>query len=275
MTTFHPPSRHASAFTLIELLSIVATLSLLAAVLLPSLLKLRDDAQKDQCLANQREIFKGVQAYATAENGWLLVTGYNSSNLKSDPPVMYQYNPTWSRTVAKMLDIPFSYEQSFGAIKAGDKTYEPSTAYDSEKMHHSFGEKNRNNGIMRCPSENFTNFWGGQNSTSYGWNTQSYGMGVSDYYGFSPPIGKTLSEALRRIKNTEIVNPATTFMIGEHIIANRMFDYVNSQFHLPAKDGDPGFATYHQGASNALWADGHASTITQADLLKDNFSRLK
>jgi prepilin-type processing-associated H-X9-DG protein len=128
---------------------------------------------------------------------------------------------------------------------------------------------------MRCPAENFTNYWKGQNSTSYGWNTQSHGMGVSDYYSFSPPISKSLSEACRRIQTTEIAHPASTFMIGEHITADRMFDYSNSQFHIPAKDGDPGFATYHQGASNALWADGHASTITKADLTPENFSRNK
>lgn len=261
------------AFTLIELLTVVASLALLIAVLLPSLVKLRDEAQSQTCMANLSEINKGVQLYATAENDWLLVTGYNSMSPESDPPVVYQSNPTWSRSVAKMLDIPFVYEQIFGSVTVGDQTFAPSNAYDTKVMSQSYSEKDRGNGVMRCPSENFKNFWGGQNSTSYGWNATGNGMGMSDAYGFSPPHSKAMAKALGRIRNADVVYPKATFMIGEHIAADRMFDYTNNQFHATTKEGEQGFATYHDNASNALWADGHVTTITAKDLTPENFNR--
>lgn len=272
------PSRilHRTAFTLIELLSIVAAVAMLTAVLLPSLLKLRADAQAQICLDNQRAIYKGVQAYSVANNDWLLVSGHNSTNLKSDPQIVYQYAPTWSRVVAKTLDIPFIYEQSFRATTVGDKTFEPSSAYDSDKMSHSYGSRKRDNGVLRCPSENFANAWKGTNSTSYGWNTNSYGMGVSDYFNFSPPHSAGASTVRRRIQNSEVLKPGTTFMIGEHITADGMYDYNSAQFEMSnEKDGLSRFATYHENVSNVLWADGHTTTITAEDLTKENFMRIK
>lgn len=270
------PTRHSKAFTLIELLSILAGSALLVAVLLPSLVKLRDEAQQEQCLANQREVHKGVMAYAEANDNWLLVSGYNTTNLKSDPPIVYQYAPSWSRVVAKTLDIPFVYEQSYKAKTVGDKTYEANTAYDSEKMSQSYGSKKRDNGVLKCPSENFANAWKGTNSTSYGWNTQSMGMGVSDAFGFSPPHSKGSSTVRRRIQMNEVTKPQTTFMVGEHITEDGMYDYASAQFELGKNSKDePRMATYHNNTSNVLWADGHVSNITTDDLTADNFMRNK
>lgn len=262
------------AFTLIELLSIVATLALLVAVLVPSMVRMRDAAQAEQCLANQKEIYKGVQAYAAANNDWLLVSGYNSTNIKSEPKIIYDYNPTWSRSVAKMLDIPFVYEQSIKERTVEGQTFAPGTAYDTDKMKQSYGAKKRDNGILKCPAENFLNAWKGSNSTSYGWNTNSMGMGVSDYFGFAPPHSKGSSTVRRRIQNAEVLKPDTTFMIGEHITADGMYDYASAQFELGNADA-PRMATYHDNGSNALWADGHTTKITADDLTNDNFNRTK
>lgn len=274
MTSMHIKSTSCRAFTLIELLSIVAALALLVAVLVPSMVKLRDEAQVQTCQSNLKEVYKGVQMYSTANDDWLLVTGYNNMNPNSDPPVVYQPNPTWSRTVAKMLDIPFIYEQNFGASTVGDKTFEPASAYDSDKMKQSYGEKDRKNGVLRCPTENFKNAWKGQNSTSYGWNATGNGLGMSDSYGFSPPTSEALAKALGRVRNADIVSPETTFMIGEHIAVDGMYDYANNQFYIPAKEGANGFATYHNQGSNALWADGRVTAITTNDMTRENFNRL-
>ena len=57
--------RHKRAFTLVELLVVVAILALLAAILSPSLRKAMLLTQRTQCLARQRAIGQGLSNYAT------------------------------------------------------------------------------------------------------------------------------------------------------------------------------------------------------------------
>ena len=64
------PVRRAG-FTLIELLVVVATMAVLAAVLLPALAGTKQNTQAFQCLNNQRQIMLAWQMYA-ADNGDVL-----------------------------------------------------------------------------------------------------------------------------------------------------------------------------------------------------------
>jgi len=58
-------------FTLIELLVVIAIISILAALLLPSLNKAKNAAKRINCLGNQRQIGIGAMAYADSYNGYL------------------------------------------------------------------------------------------------------------------------------------------------------------------------------------------------------------
>jgi prepilin-type N-terminal cleavage/methylation domain-containing protein len=55
--------RRARAFTLIELLAVIAIIGLLASMLLPSLSKGRERARQTQCLGNLRQIYVGARMY--------------------------------------------------------------------------------------------------------------------------------------------------------------------------------------------------------------------
>lgn len=64
--------RKILAFTLIELLVVISVISLLMAILLPSLGKAREQARRAACMANLRSIGQGIFLYAHDNDGRLV-----------------------------------------------------------------------------------------------------------------------------------------------------------------------------------------------------------
>lgn len=63
-------TRH-NAFTLVELMIVMAIIALLIALLMPALAKARKSAQYAMCLANNRQIGQYLTFYTTNHKGWL------------------------------------------------------------------------------------------------------------------------------------------------------------------------------------------------------------
>jgi prepilin-type processing-associated H-X9-DG protein len=62
--------RHATAFTLVELLVVIGIIALLISILLPSLNKARAAAQRTVCASNLRQIGVMWYQYAQVNKGW-------------------------------------------------------------------------------------------------------------------------------------------------------------------------------------------------------------
>ncbi len=74
------PDKSDGAFTLTELLVVIAMLALLAVTLLPALAGSRRDSKMVQCLANLRQIGIGCSIYANDFNGWYPITSIGAVN---------------------------------------------------------------------------------------------------------------------------------------------------------------------------------------------------
>jgi prepilin-type N-terminal cleavage/methylation domain-containing protein/prepilin-type processing-associated H-X9-DG protein len=94
-----PPCRRgsAAAFTLIELLTVIAIIGILAAILIPTVGKVRESARSTQCISNLRQIGSAIQLYADSNRGKMpgpLFGGqgpqYNTANGGS-PGVLSKY----------------------------------------------------------------------------------------------------------------------------------------------------------------------------------------
>jgi prepilin-type N-terminal cleavage/methylation domain-containing protein len=67
--------RHRRGFTLVELLVVIGIIALLISILLPTLSKARESANRTACLSNMRQLGTAMQLYAS-ENRDCVPTGY-------------------------------------------------------------------------------------------------------------------------------------------------------------------------------------------------------
>ncbi|AHF89369.1 type II secretion protein [Opitutaceae bacterium TAV5] len=67
---------HRSAFTLIELLTVIAIIGILAAIIIPTVGKVRDTARSAQCLGNLRQIGAAARLYIEDNKGMTPPLGY-------------------------------------------------------------------------------------------------------------------------------------------------------------------------------------------------------
>lgn len=65
------PSASRRAFTLIELLTVIAIIGILAAIIIPTVGRVRESARASQCVSNLRQINLAVQLYVGDNKGFL------------------------------------------------------------------------------------------------------------------------------------------------------------------------------------------------------------
>ena len=69
--------RRRAAFTLIELLTVIAIIGILAAIIIPTVGKVRQSAKSAQCLSNLRQMGMGFNLFASDNKGRLPRVGLN------------------------------------------------------------------------------------------------------------------------------------------------------------------------------------------------------
>ncbi len=106
------------AFTLIELLTVIAIIGILAAIIIPVVGKVRDSARRSQCSSNIRQIATGMLLFAT-------------ENKNRFPPVIHSENGVvtiWSYNLARSKLLPTRFTGWYCPTHAqNDPTIEPKT----------------------------------------------------------------------------------------------------------------------------------------------------
>lgn len=97
----HPRSTTRNAFTMIELLVVVAIIAVLAAMLLPALKRAKDQAQSTACLNNLRQFGVACLLYRDDYRDWLPPISNGTGNIK-DSEFPYRLRPYMGISIQKM-----------------------------------------------------------------------------------------------------------------------------------------------------------------------------
>jgi prepilin-type N-terminal cleavage/methylation domain-containing protein len=203
--------RARSAFTLIEVLVVVAIIALLVAILLPSLAEARDQARCAKCLANLQDMGKGAQTFAAGHRfRFQALCDVNSPSyalLNDSSRSLYAYESVPSPTVPNLLGWPLVLARE-GGMRSLKKNSDWGVAGGGVVA---MAQKDSVRKIdqLGCPAEkqgfNCFQFPGapgfalGTNPSFY-WGWLSYGVNT-DINGVGPGIwkdgDKTAGEALK------------------------------------------------------------------------------
>jgi prepilin-type N-terminal cleavage/methylation domain-containing protein/prepilin-type processing-associated H-X9-DG protein len=100
-------------FTLIELLVVIAIIAILAALLLPSLQKAKEESMGIKCMSNMRQMSLGWRMYAQDNNDFMvLASPSTAAGIATDPFNKY----AWCQDDEDFSDNPKNYDPSVDII---------------------------------------------------------------------------------------------------------------------------------------------------------------
>jgi prepilin-type N-terminal cleavage/methylation domain-containing protein len=213
------------AFTLVELLVVVAIVAVLASLLLPSAARAKAKAHQINCINNHRQLGLAWTFYQDDNNGRL------PNNLREN----VLSNPSWVDSTVH-----------------GDTPGMSDPRYLIDPKRAAFAKYVRDVKIYKCPAERTVFKRAGGRTVL---KLRSYSM--NDY--ITPPGGGSWGVKYHFRRSTDLLNPANTFVFIDVEPGSMCF----STFRIPDSDSEPWFSApggMHVRGTALTFADGHAES---------------
>lgn len=238
-------------FTLIELLVVIAIIAILAAILFPIFAKAREKARQTTCLSNIKQIFMGINMYASDWDGVIPVV-CNQCPTDGTTVMDCEIKTNWVTTTAQYQDAAALW------------TWDPAT----DDCNGWLGGNKGCRALYQCPTASKSFLRGYSSGGSWVPMSESYG-GVSIGYNYYAGYIVDLGDGIPTYNHVGVLG-----FSGPKILDNQNPDKLLLADLGPrgtsAGNSDNWFRTFawptrlsgrHSGGVNCGFADGHAKWI--------------